>query len=113
MLEAGVLPEVRGQDSPASGPGSLHSSLCCRGQLRRLAGRGHSSLAGARDQGSQRYHQGGRQEVQEVRPGMQGHEDQGGRAWLRGDSWGNPGLVQGGRQLLEQENLVLENHPVI
>ena len=29
MLEAGVLPEVRGQDSPASGPGSLHSSLCC------------------------------------------------------------------------------------
>ena len=113
MLEAGVLPEVRGQDSPASGPGSLHSSLCCRGQLRRLAGRGHSSLAGARDQGSQRYHQGGRQEVQEVRPGMQGHGDQGGRAWLRGDSWGNPGLVQGGRQLLEQENLVLENYPVI
>ena len=113
MLEAGVLPEVRGQDSPASGPGSLHSSLCCRGQLRRLAARGHSSLAEGRDLGSQRYHQGGRQEVQGVRPGMQGHEEQEGRAWLRGDSWGNPGLVQGGRQLLEQENLVLENYPVI
>ena len=53
ILEAGVRPEARGLDSPASGPDSLRSSLCCRGQLRRWVGRGRSSRAGARDLGSQ------------------------------------------------------------
>ena len=106
ILEAGVRPEARGQGSPASDPDSLRSSLCCRGQLRRWAGRGRSSRAGARDLGSQCYPLGGRREVQEVRPGIRGHEDLlGGRAWHRGDRRGNPGLEEG-RQLLQQGKLV-------
>ena len=106
ILEAGVRPEARGQDSPASGPDSLRSSLCCRGQLRRWAGRGRSSLAGARVLGSHCCRLGGRREVQEVRPGIQGHEDlRGGQAWHRGDRRGNPGLEEG-RQLLQQGKLV-------
>lgn len=101
ILEAGGRPEARGQDSPASGPDSLRSSLCCKGQLRRWAGHGRSSRAGARDLGSQCFPLGGRREVQEVRPGIQGHEDlRGDRAWHRGDRRGNPGLEEG-HQLLD------------
>lgn len=103
-LEAGGRPEARGQDSPASGPDSLRSSLCCKGQLRRWAGHGRSSRAGARDLGSQCFPLGGRREVQEVRPGIQGHEDlRGDRAWHRGDRRGNPGLEEG-HQLLQHES---------
>ena len=77
-LEAVDLPEDLDQDSPASGQGNLHSSLCCRDQLLRLADHG---LCSSQEEGhdpdslEEDLVQEGRQEVQEVLLDRRGHEE--------------------------------------
>ena len=105
MSGAEVLPEVQGPGIPASGQGSLHSSLCYKDLHWRWAGHGRSIRAEGRDLGSPgcwgdlRVVQGGLQDIR-------GHGGRlGGRAWRQEGSLGSLGQVQEGHQRLQQGRL--------